>query len=476
MPGTYGMLTFEDFDAFKDREKKEKRNAKRALAKSESQPSRKKPIFRLSEPIPELEEHQKFKAKAKSKLSHVDIITEYTVSSSNFLKDIIGDSRRDTNFQTVKQLIEEKLEESTEPETTPLKQGAVMFNELILRRLEKISQTVEDETLYDKMAGLLGGDSSRIVSRFMSELKTDGIEEGHYKQFFDSLFLLNTKQSEWRTKYLSDNDNPQQCFDALGPQKTKDKCYLCCNKLTEPIECEHLLPIITALMHFWLVKQGSFPNLSEASKDLLKKEYARAHECCNRKKGSKILIKLISEGGSGKYQVDQDKIEDLILKINEECSELTISNEEECSSSIMFKFQEIVNIINSNVEEYGPNYYPLFIKYKILSAISDEHFNEIITTGRLVGGGPKNIIDSLANIFKSEYLNKVIINDIKKYSKEIDSNPKGFYSHKSKPILFNKEIKQHKTDVKHMRILKYNKPTRHGGKNKKSKTRTRKHN
>ena len=67
-------------------------------------------------------------------------------------------------------------------------------------------------------------------------------------------------------------------------------CYLCGNVIhggPPTMECEHILPIITALSHIWLVQRPIDANAARA----LEVEYGWSHECCNQIKSSYDFVK-----------------------------------------------------------------------------------------------------------------------------------------------------------------------------------------
>jgi hypothetical protein len=189
-----------------------------------------------------------------------------------------------------------------------------------------------------------------------------------------------------------------------------------------------------------------YQGLSYDSKKLIKKEYAWAHNCCNDKKGSKnILI----ENEEGEYYVSKKRLTDLLNMINTpECYE--IDDIDEQKEKLIKKLNGIAKIINKIVREYGSDYYSLFMKYKVIAAISDEHFERIIMGGKLIGGSPEghassiekiNPLDGLVNIIKSEYLTNVILNDIDEYVKETVE----LYGIKEKIVVEHKPLRMSKS-------------------------------
>ena len=78
----------------------------------------------------------------------------------------------------------------------------------------------------------------------------------------------------------------------------KLNCYICGRKITnenERMECEHILPIVTALSHWWLVK---FSN-KKFKDDIISLEYYWSHRCCNQIKSNIDWIVYYDNGSSG---------------------------------------------------------------------------------------------------------------------------------------------------------------------------------
>ena len=159
-----------------------------------------------------------------------------------------------------------------------------------------------------------------------------------YTNFFNTIFLMTTNKVltddekdakeedgaeesiSWR-KIIESWNPPTQCRVALNQDSTRPTiqntnscfCYICgCQivKTDDAMECEHILPISTALSNWWIAKptasdasaaddtpsSSSIPekrnNFSDAELELLQLEYAWAHRCCNQIKSSVDLIQL----------------------------------------------------------------------------------------------------------------------------------------------------------------------------------------
>ncbi len=94
----------------------------------------------------------------------------------------------------------------------------------------------------------------------------------------------------------------------------------------QKMQCEHILPIATALAHWWLVKppgdskatQSSLrDNLGDEVIDELALEYAFSHACCNLIKNNKEIIKFTWNDSEKRYecQADLDAIKTLLQDI-----------------------------------------------------------------------------------------------------------------------------------------------------------------
>lgn len=85
-----------------------------------------------------------------------------------------------------------------------------------------------------------------------------------------------------------------QCNYSIGKVSSNDVCYLCGFKFDESIEglqatCEHILPIIQAIFFLDLYRPAEKGHTPEEM-NILKKEYAWAHRCCNYVKGDNSFL------------------------------------------------------------------------------------------------------------------------------------------------------------------------------------------
>ena len=185
--------------------------------------------------------------------------------------------------------------------------------------------------------------------------------EGDYGPYFKKLFassFVRTKGDgsetayDWRANILTIGDNDQQCLSAMGHtgsekvidmQKSGDlRCYICqtiiapegkekvkCtfekkgkeitkNTNIEKAQCEHILPIITALANWWLVKHTKSTYFKIKLRGLYKnidKEYDWSHACCNLIKNSFELIRFRKKGKKYLCEPDDESIIELVRQI-----------------------------------------------------------------------------------------------------------------------------------------------------------------
>ena len=224
--------------------------------------------------------------------------------------------------------------------------------------------------------------------------------------------LLDAKFQDWRDDALAPIDNTVQCISAgaggilkkgsiRNYQNNNDTiCYLC-NRSTRggelsTMECEHILPVICALSHWWLIKNP--PETEEELQELLGREYDWAHRCCNQIKSNLELIKLRS---NDKYGPNIVRIEMLLRRISDsppkyDCNKITpaISKEKQikfikdmADHIIKTKIEPILQVVNQNIVEFDDyGLYEIFTKLKILAAIEDDTFLKV-----MIGSGEPTV-------------------------------------------------------------------------------------
>ena len=86
-----------------------------------------------------------------------------------------------------------------------------------------------------------------------------------------------------------------QCNNTIGKVKDTDKCYICgfdFDDRTEGLQptCEHILPIIQAIFFLDLYRGADKGKHTPEQIDILRKEYAWAHRCCNYVKADNSFL------------------------------------------------------------------------------------------------------------------------------------------------------------------------------------------
>lgn len=119
-----------------------------------------------------------------------------------------------------------------------------------------------------------------------------GAFEHRRTTYFDDAFpglndLLLVQGINSRT-ILEDLPTDNQCLFTIGDSASTDNCWLCGLRLGDnDIECEHVLPILTAYLVFGGLAEG----VGTAEEfDIKKMEYRWAHKVCNRTKSDNIFM------------------------------------------------------------------------------------------------------------------------------------------------------------------------------------------
>jgi hypothetical protein len=291
------------------------------------------------------------------------------------------------------------------------KAGAIIIQEITVRMLEEYSNKQELKTLDEKRSytqRLSYFSSDDFIKNFTVKFPTrdDGDETAvgnSYTRWFNDLFKVGF--SDWRPGYLSKLKDPAQCKTAMGYTQTTDTgyfqngkipCYLCGLMMdTGPgistIQCEHILPVVSALSHWWLIKKATY---TDEELLWLQMEYAWSHECCNMMKSNYDF--LYYNPATQKYDVNYDVIKSVLDTIQKgrpklkdptkstpgkkyDCGAIPglgrINIETRTQDIARTKIKPIVNVVNRNVNTLGGyQLYLLFIKFKVLSAMTSEDF------------------------------------------------------------------------------------------------------
>jgi len=300
----------------------------------------------------------------------------------------------------------DEIEKKTKPEYC----GAICLQQLILNKIKTYQKKRLDDTsektkiLKNRLQYFT---SDQFIKHFLESMPTRDDDDkqnkagkSSYTKFLNDLF--NIKYDDWRDDKLSKIDNQTQCRKALrlpSGQNIADlqamgntTCYLCGRKIysaegISTMECEHILPIISALSHWWLVKEKtSSYNYSQRELDLLRNEYDWSHSCCNRVKSNKDFVSYgIAKRSECKYIVNQPMIQSVLTEIGKstkhDCP--TVNRRDKMNNkqdiNVNRRIQPIVDEINKNVEKFDDiSQYYLLTKYKLLSALDDTTFMNIL--------------------------------------------------------------------------------------------------
>jgi len=377
-------------------------------------------------------------------------IAEVCNLNSKWFSDFLSpNAKTNPSFLNIKAKIDAYYEKAkTEGKNTSLlRSGGIIFKNCIKKKLKELLQkTKNDPERKSLQERLEWFKSSQCTSVFAKRLT------GKYADYLTGFFdtgrgvpwrpILEGPGGFTKSDGAKLNMAKKQCLVTIGDYSTKDLCYICGGKLSAKLfgpECEHLLAIESALCHLWIAKDTEKLDEQDADvKNFISKEYRWAHKCCNRIKSDRDLIKQIK---TGYYQVDVSGILNLLEEIKtsdkHDCQDLFVKRKafpkgfadttENNKIRLMGIFQELVDIINGNIDEIGKDYYPIYMRYRFLSAIADDHFERIISEGSF-GGGEKMIggmmeqEEFLDNILTSEELDKEISEDVDEIISEIEKN------------------------------------------------------
>tara|TARA_B100000925_G_scaffold291602_1_gene280328 strand:+ start:1788 stop:4145 length:2358 start_codon:yes stop_codon:yes gene_type:complete len=259
----------------------------------------------------------------------------------------------------------------------------------------------------------------------------DETSDGSYTKFYNELFNVTKKRFKWRSDIFAPVSNDLQCLRAMGDSSAASsvsdihdsgtlKCYICGCQIKslggargqDKMQCEHILPIITALAHWWLVKpQGRTPsNLIESglyspeTSELLSNEYAWSHACCNLIKnnweiieigaegcqpytrGISALLQAIWEGAHPPTQFDCGEVNSTTNNCLKKLSDKDWNSGFKASASakkqkkaISDLLKPLTNRITMNIEATANwQLYQLLTKFKIIAAMTDDNFLSVL--------------------------------------------------------------------------------------------------
>tara|TARA_B110000483_G_scaffold917_1_gene1078 strand:- start:3721 stop:5514 length:1794 start_codon:yes stop_codon:yes gene_type:complete len=293
--------------------------------------------------------------------------------------------------------------------------GFTILKELIINKICNKIKTITTSSDLEKLEDRMNYFEKEFLNNFVSDLPlatdTNPIVTSGYTLFYKKLFKLqNTKIRELLEKTSPTN----QCKTIIGDQTNHDRCYLCgCNfdkaisksgKKRKTIsynslECEHILPIFPAITHI-MIYQSRF--VHESIKDFLKIEYAWSHQCCNQVKTD--IDFTLYNAKTNKYEINNIAINKFKITLQNKSRysntyDCEIIKNNWCGNNSSFpiennvlltdKINNILEKININYEElksltsneYVNEYYILLMRYKMISAFTQNTMDEILFFG-----------------------------------------------------------------------------------------------
>ena len=304
------------------------------------------------------------------------------------------------------------------------------------------------------------------------EEEEDETSDGSYTKFYNELFNVTKKRFKWRGDIFAPVSNDLQCLRAMGDSSSAStvhdlhdsgtlKCYICGCQIKslggargqDKMQCEHILPIITALAHWWLVKpKGRTPSslvgeYSEETARLLANEYAWSHACCNliknnweiieigpdgckpNTRGISALLQAIWEGSHPPTQFDCGEVNSSTNNCLKKLSDTPWSRFKASATAKKQKkaiadlLKPLTDRITMNIEETANwQLYQLLTKFKVIAAMTDENFLSVLldkTSSDLpedvLASGQERQIEKLKNIVDTtvDTLNQFIKEDYK---------------------------------------------------------------
>ena len=255
--------------------------------------------------------------------------------------------------------------------------------------------------------------------------------DGSYTKFFNELFKVTQGRFKWRANIFAPVSNDLQCLRAHSDgnpasvvhemhQAGTLKCYICGRQIKSlggtkgqwKMQCEHILPIITALAHWWLVKplpgertpRSLTTIYSDEQVAALKEEYEWSHACCNLVKnnwelinigpdgcsantrGISYLLQAIWEGSNPPSQFDCAEVNKTTknglfnlstvpwpgnFKASQYCKQQR--------DAIIKRIRKLTTTINANIINTNNfQVYTLLTKFRVMSAISDDNFMQLL--------------------------------------------------------------------------------------------------
>ena len=286
--------------------------------------------------------------------------------------------------------------------------GAIILRECIIDKLNILRKRGTNRQLIKQRIQYYNSDD--FIDRFTDSMpiKT-GNTRTKYASYFDLLFNVVSKSDDddndgWRNRFNQYSDQ-EQCMRAKRVDKNRFKtvpefqnnptptiCYLCNRSILpkgtngqKTMECEHILPVSSALSHWWLIKSNTEQSLTDTQLSELSNEYGWSHRCCNQIKTNSEFI--IYDSRLDKYVFNRNLVETMLNEIN-------ISTKYDCSVAnnsqgtidvdtqlinIQGTIQPLLDKINANLNATDSHdMYELICKFKIISSMSAESFEGVI--------------------------------------------------------------------------------------------------
>ena len=277
-----------------------------------------------------------------------------------------------------------------------LQAGAVILQRLIVNKLKKDPNIDQYQDTHEKKKSIVRRlnyfKSSLFIKNFLNPIGTretlgDKISDSSYSDFYDTLF--NVRFTGWRDKKIIKASNQTQCKRALGEEAygnnmnyIQKNCYICGVDIVSPphetAECEHVLPIMSAISHLWLT-QERIDRYTPDEVEALKLEYAWAHEFCNQIKSNYEFIQL--NYLDRQYEVNINLINAYYTKLYSsddkyDCKEIALKEGAPPIEALIQRIRGITDIINKNIRALDSNLdlYHLLVKFKMISAFTDRVF------------------------------------------------------------------------------------------------------
>jgi hypothetical protein len=287
----------------------------------------------------------------------------------------------------VKSLNDFKKLVQTKPGADTDKGGALILQGLIIKKFK----TQVPKGTPDLAKRLSYFRSAHFIHNFLTDIPArdkwdENKLETSYTAWFNTLFSVSF--SDWRESKLIVTGNQEQCKRALRENvkvNTNPRCYLCGDlflKKHDSKECEHVLPVVSALSHLWLT-QERIDRYSQGEQNALRLEYDWAHRCCNQIKSNYEFVILNYKGQ--RYDINTPLVETYYSHLREsnkyDCSKIALKNiPPKVREGLHARLRGITNIINNNINSLGSlDLYHLLIKFKVLSAFTDDVFLEALT-------------------------------------------------------------------------------------------------